>query len=79
MYCNRNYTTLLFAALIFAGCSKNNADASLTVTLSDDLPTGLEFLASQKAFEPQLTMLRDDALVLTWREKARPAPISSHQ
>ena len=65
----KNYIALGLAAFIFLGCVEKGADTSRTEDSSKELPDGLEFLASREAFEPQVTILRDDTLVLTWRER----------
>jgi len=66
----RNLTLFALSMLIFAACTESSGDGSLTTVSSTELPAGLGFLASQKAFEPQVTILSDDSLVLTWREKS---------
>jgi hypothetical protein len=77
MYWKNAYLTLALSICILAACS-NEHDASPSSESSgaagddasvDKLPTALAFLKSRRVFEPQVTILRDDALVLTWRER----------
>jgi hypothetical protein len=68
---------LALIALNFAACTVEDPDKSNAVISggeeviadSEALPSGLEFLMNQRVFEPQITALHDNLLVLTWRER----------
>jgi hypothetical protein len=55
-----NYSLALFA-LILGACG-----AETTVS---GLPAGLEAMESKQVFEPQVTILKDNTIALTWRER----------
>lgn len=77
MYWNKTYLTLALSICTLAACSNEHvaspssasSNAASDDASADKLPTALAFLESRQAFEPQVTILRDDTLVLTWRER----------
>ena len=67
----------LLTGLGLAGCTSehgdrsgaNNVDGAEATAVSTEMPLDLEFLADQRVFEPQITALHDESVVLTWRER----------
>jgi hypothetical protein len=67
----------LLTGLGLAGCTSehgdrsgaNNVDGAEATAVSTEMPLDLEFLADHRVFEPQITALHDESVVLTWRER----------
>ena len=68
---------IVLAGLSLASCAAEEGNQSVSgnvisaenAVTSTTMPTGLEFLASRRVFEPQITALHDESMVLTWRER----------
>lgn len=64
---------LLMGGIAPIACSTEPGDRSGAANVDNsapvELPSDLDFLADQRVFEPQITALEDESVVLTWRER----------
>ena len=69
----RTTLILVLGSLALTACTAEHGDRSVTANVDDaaplELPSDLEFLADHRVFEPQITALEDESVVLTWRER----------
>ncbi len=69
----RTTLILILGALALATCTAEHGDRSVAANGDSaapvESPPDFEFLADHRVFEPQITALEDESVVLTWRER----------